>query len=73
MWYRLAEINGYEDFEGHCFSRNGVWACKAPEHLAAVKSTLTREEISELEKLIADWQPNPSECRSLHAIEEDTR
>ena len=65
VWYRLAEMNGYEGGQhtGQKIKTETGWkCCKAKPYSEVLADNMTPSELADGERLVSKWKPNPAEC-----------
>jgi hypothetical protein len=64
VWYRLAELNGYEGRQNlRTKLETGGWTCcTAKPYSEALAVNMTPSELADGERLVSEWKPNPAEC-----------
>jgi hypothetical protein len=65
VWYRLAEMNGYEGGQrtGQKIKTETGWkCCPAKPYSEALAVNMTPSELADGERLVSKWKPNPAEC-----------
>jgi hypothetical protein len=66
VWYRLAELNGYEDRQPtgpqEAEAETGWKCCKAKPYSEVLADNMTPSELADGERLVSKWKPNPAEC-----------
>lgn len=74
VWDRLAESNGFRKETkaptgriGYIKTKTGWRCCVLEPHRedGAERSKLTADQITEAERLVAEWKPNPAECEEI--------
>ncbi len=65
VWYRLAELNGYEDRRPtgpqEAEAETGWKSGKKP-YSEVLADNMTPSELADGERLVSKWKPNPAEC-----------
>ena len=65
VWYRLAELNGYEDRQPtgpqEAEAETGWKSGKKP-YSEVLADNMTPSELADGERLVSKWKPNPAEC-----------
>lgn len=64
VWYRLAEMNGFEGKWPYFRTDSGFETILYSERVAV---HMTRAQIAEAERQVAEWEPNPAECEEIAA------
>jgi hypothetical protein len=68
FWYTLSDAGGYRENQYRCYYAIELgasrWKCgtSIDPLITEIRSDLTDEEIAEVERLLATWDPNPAEC-----------
>jgi hypothetical protein len=75
VWYKLAEANGYEESgTGSNYQKTAAgYECCYPDktRLEILVEKLEPDQIAEAERLVIEWEPNPSECAIETAVMTD--
>jgi TPR repeat protein len=75
VWYSLAKSNGYEESGpalNYRKTASGGWKCcfSDPPHQGILEK-LTSTQIVKANRLLDEWEPNPSECAAISAPTEN--
>jgi hypothetical protein len=65
VWFRLAELNGYEGRQRtsqQIKTETGWKCCKAKPYSEVLADDMTPSELADGERLVSRWRPNPAEC-----------
>ena len=64
VWYRLAELNGYEGrWTNKLIKTETGWkCCMATPYSEVLADNMTPSELADGERLVSKWKPNPAEC-----------
>lgn len=65
VWYKLAELNGFEENVGSRYRKTTTgYKCCFPSksHRQILAEQLDLAQLSEADRLVAEWEPNPAEC-----------
>lgn len=72
LWYTLSDPSGYVGpGYRHCYHKTEVgFTCDDPyDRFSEVRAGLTESSIVEVERQVANWQPNPAECEVFSRTE----
>ena len=68
VWYRLAELNGYEGRQrtSQQIKTETGWKCctakPAKPYSEVLAANMTPSELADGKRLVSEWKPNPAEC-----------
>jgi TPR repeat protein len=63
VWYRLAELNGYEaDQYGQMIKTETGWKSGKKPYTEVLADDMTPSELADGERLVSKWKPNTAEC-----------